>query len=132
MDRSTEPAEENLSMPAIANLGTVILDCADPARLADFYATVTGWPRTYSDDDFVFLGDGTGVQLGFQRIAGYRPAGWPDNAKHAHLDFKVSDVDNAVTALLAAGASQPEFQPGKGDWVVLTDPEGHPFCVAAG
>ena len=119
-------------MPAIANLGTVILDCADPARLADFYATVTGWSRTYEDDDFVFLGDGTGVQLGFQRVAGYRPPGWPDNAKHAHLDFKVSDVDGAVDALLAAGAAKPEFQPGKGDWVVLTDPDGHPFCVAAG
>ena len=30
-------------MPALANLATVILDCADPARLAGFYATVTGW-----------------------------------------------------------------------------------------
>lgn len=119
-------------MPAIANLATVILDCADPAGLADFYATVTGWPRTYEDDDFVFLGDGTGVQLGFQRIAGYRPPGWPGDAKHAHLDFKVPDVAIAVAALVAAGAAQPEFQPGKGDWVVLTDPEGHAFCVAAG
>src|SRR5882762_875706 len=82
------------TMSAIANLSTVILDCADPARLAEFYTAVTGWDRTYADDDFVFIGDGKGgVQLGFQRIDGYRPAGWPDPAKHAHLDFKVSDVD---------------------------------------
>jgi predicted enzyme related to lactoylglutathione lyase len=120
---------EGTSMPALANLATVILDCADPAALAGFYSTVTGWPRTYADDDFVFIGDGSGVQLGFQRVEGYRPAGWPDLAKHAHLDFKVSDVDGAVPALLAAGASKPEFQPGKGSWVVLTDPEGHPFCL---
>ncbi len=118
-------------MPALANLATVILDCADPARLADFYSTVTAWPRTYADDDFVFIGDG-GVQLGFQRVEGYRPAGWPDPAKHAHLDFKVSDVDGAVAALCAAGATKPDFQPGDGNWLVLVDPEGHPFCVAAG
>jgi predicted enzyme related to lactoylglutathione lyase len=120
-------------MPGLANLGTVILDCADPAKLAGFYATVTGWQTTYSDDDFVFIGDGgAGVQLGFQRIDGYRSAGWPDPAKHAHLDFKVSDVDSAIEALVAAGATKPEFQPGKGDWTVLIDPAGHPFCVAAG
>jgi predicted enzyme related to lactoylglutathione lyase len=119
-------------MPGLANLATVILDCADPARLAGFYATVTGWHTTYGDDDFVFIGDGgPGVQLGFQRVDGYRPAGWPDPAKHAHLDFKVSDVDSAVEALVAAGASKPEFQPGKGDWTVLVDPAGHPFCIAA-
>ena len=68
---------------ALANLGTVILDCADPAQLAGFYATVTGWQTTYNDDDFVFIGDGgAGVQLGFQRIDGYRPAGWPDRERH--------------------------------------------------
>jgi hypothetical protein len=37
-----------------------------------------------------------------------------------------------VAELVAAGAKQPEFQPGDGAWVVLTDPAGHPFCLAKG
>ncbi|MFG2088608.1 VOC family protein [Spirillospora sp. NPDC048824] len=32
----------------------------------------------------------------------------------------------------ALGASRPEFQPGGGEWTVLTDPEGHPLCIAEG
>jgi predicted enzyme related to lactoylglutathione lyase len=116
-------------MPALAKLTTVIIDSADPAKLAAFYRTVTGWDQTYSDDDFVYLGNGGPIQLGFQRVDGYRSAGWPDAGKHSHLDFQVSDVDSAVRDLLAAGATKPDFQPGEGKWVVLADPEGHVFCV---
>jgi hypothetical protein len=116
-------------MPAIAELTTVILDSADPVKLADFYARATGWPVTGSDDDFVYLGDGP-VQLAFQRVPGYRGPGWPDAGKHAHLDFRVAEPEAAIRDLLALGAAKPEFQPGAGAWTVLTDPEGHPFCVA--
>jgi catechol 2,3-dioxygenase-like lactoylglutathione lyase family enzyme len=119
-------------MSALARVATVVIDCAVPDRLADFYRVVTGAEVTHRDADFVSLaGDGT-VQLAFQRVAGYRPPNWPDPAKHAHLDFQVADVDQAVKELLALGAAKPDFQPGGQDWVVLTDPEGHPFCLAAG
>jgi hypothetical protein len=115
-------------MSELAQLTTVILDCAEPAALAEFYQAVTGWEVTYSDADCVYLGGGS-VQLGFQRIEGYQPPGWPDPAKHAHLDFKVADKERVVKELLAIGATKPDFQPGGDEWVVLTDPEGHPFCL---
>ena len=117
-------------MPAIAALSTIIIDCADPAALAEFYGKVTGWPVTFRDDDTVHLGEGS-VSLGFQRIADYRGPSWPDAAKHFHLDFSVGDVDGAVKELLSEGAAKPEFQPGGGEWTVLADPEGHLFCIAA-
>jgi len=118
-------------MPATARLSAIVIDCAAPGPLAEFYRTLTGWEVTSSDADFVFLGNGGPVQLGLQRVAGYRAPGWPDPAKHAHLDLKVTDVAQAVKELLAAGATKPEFQPGGDEWVVLADPEGHPFCLAA-
>jgi predicted enzyme related to lactoylglutathione lyase len=118
-------------MPQLAQLSTIIIDCAEPGPLAEFYRTMTGWEVSYSDADSVYLG-GDPIQLAFQRIADYQPPGWPDPAKHAHLDFKVADLEDTVKQLLAIGATKPEFQPGGGDWVVLTDPQGHPFCVAAG
>ncbi|HEY6593128.1 MAG TPA: VOC family protein [Asanoa sp.] len=115
-------------MSAPASLSSIVIDTADPAALAAFYGGVTGWAVSYQDDDFAILGDGP-VKLGFQRIEGYRPPGWPDPAKHAHLDLKVDDLETATKEVLALGAAKPDFQPGGNDWTVLTDPEGHPFCL---
>ena len=116
-------------MPALAQLATVALDCADPGPLAEFYRAVTGWEITDSDADCVYLG-GDGVQLAFMRVPDYQPPAWPSPTKQAHLDFSVADLDQAVTELVKLGATRPEFQPGDGQWVVLTDPAGHPFCLA--
>lgn len=118
-------------MPAPAQLTTVVVDCADPGPLAEFYRAMTGWEVTYSDADFVYLGDGP-IQLAFQRVEGYQPPAWPGPAKQAHLDFKVADVGRAVEQVVALGATKPQFQPGGDKWVVLVDPVGHPFCLSAG
>jgi hypothetical protein len=116
-------------MQALAQLTTVVIDCADPGKLAEFYSAATGWKVTSNAADSAYLSDGGPIQLGFQRVDGYRGPGWPDAAKHAHLDFQVTDPEPVVTELLARGAGKPEFQPGGEDWVVLTDPEGHLFCL---
>ncbi len=130
--KTLTPARGSLfGMSSIANLSTVVLDCVNPASLAEFYTKVTGWKVTYSDEDCVYLSDGGPIQLGFQRVADYQPQKWPDPAKHAHFDFKVSDIDQSVRELVALGASKPDFQPGGDQWTVLADPEGHLFCVAA-
>lgn len=118
-------------MPAQAEITTIIIDCADPQALAQFYRQVTGWTITSSDADSAYLGEGP-IQLAFQRIEGYQGPSWPDDRKHAHLDFRVDDVERASKAFVALGAAVPEFQPGGGSWTVLTDPEGHPFCIMAG
>jgi catechol 2,3-dioxygenase-like lactoylglutathione lyase family enzyme len=109
-------------------LSAVLIDSADPAGLAEFYQKLTGLGVGYRDDTFVYLGDGP-VKLGFQRVEGYAAPGWPDPAKHAHLDFTVPDIESAAREAVALGAGRPDFQPGGDSWVVLTDPEGHPFCL---
>ncbi|WP_026413599.1 VOC family protein [Actinomadura oligospora] len=118
-------------MSVLTKVGTVVLDCADPAALAEFYRKATGWEVTYSDDDVIYIGDGSGPQLAFQRIEGYEAPAWPGPAKQAHLDFTVEDMEAAAEELVALGAGRPDVQPGDGEWVVLTDPAGHPFCVAS-
>ncbi|MFC9896467.1 VOC family protein [Nocardia sp. NPDC127579] len=116
-------------MPVLDHLSTIVIDCADPVALAAFYQKATGWELTDSDDDFASLG--TGPSLAFARVEGYQAGRWPEGAKHLHLDFTVADPERAVAELLALGATKPDFQPGAGQWVVLLDPEGHPFCLAA-
>lgn len=117
-------------MNAPLTLTTIMFDSADPVALAAFYSAATGWPVTDTDETFVYVGEGP-VHLAFQKVADYQPPAWPDPAKHAHLDFTAADKAQAIQDLLSAGAKQPEFQPGGERWTVLTDPEGHPFCVAA-
>jgi len=106
----------------------VVIDSVDPAALAEFYRKLTGLDITYSDDTYVYLSDGP-VKLGFQRVEGYTAPGWPNPAKHSHLDFTVTDLESAAKEVIALGADRPEFQPAGDSWVVLTDPEGHPFCL---
>lgn len=116
-------------MSTTSKLSAIIIDCADPARLTEFYRVATGWELTHADADSARLGNGGPIDLGFQRIKGYRGPGWPDDAKHYHLDLTYPNVDEWIHRLLAAGASRPEFQPEGPDWTVLADPEGHLFCV---
>jgi predicted enzyme related to lactoylglutathione lyase len=110
-----------------AKLTAVVLDCADPVSLADFYHHVTGWDVTSADAGYAALSGP--VQLGFQRVEGYQGPAWPDRAKHTHFDFQVDDLELAEKDIIAIGATKPDFQPGEGEWTVLADPEGHLFCL---
>jgi predicted enzyme related to lactoylglutathione lyase len=114
-----------------ATIAAVVLDAADPPALAEFYRKVTGWEFDAADEDFVSLRHEGAVRLTLQRVVGHRAPAWPDVSAHAHLDLAVDDPAGAVAEMLALGATRPEFQPGGDDWVVLADPEGHVFCVAA-
>jgi hypothetical protein len=40
----------------------------------------------------------------------------------------VKDLATAEKAILDLGATKPAEQPST-DWVVLQDPDGHPFCL---
>ncbi|CAM2991138.1 VOC family protein [Saccharomonospora xinjiangensis] len=116
-------------MTVHARLTTITIDCAAPTALAQFYRDLTGWKITHSDADSAGVGDGP-IQLAFQRIDGYESPRWPEDRAHAHLDLAVADVDAATERLLSLGATKPPFQPGREEWTVLLDPEGHPFCIA--
>lgn len=117
-------------MTAVATLAMINIDCAQPRVLADFYHQLLDWQITYSDDNYSMITEGP-ASIGFGRIDDYTPPAWPDPSvpKQFHLDFYVEDLDKAEQACLAAGAAKPAFQPGGGRWRVLTDPDGHPFCI---
>jgi catechol 2,3-dioxygenase-like lactoylglutathione lyase family enzyme len=118
-------------MEGIARLDTVVLDCADPARLAAFYAAVTGWElREGSDDSWTTLEAPAGTSLAFQRVDQYVAPQWPssEHPQQFHLDFYLDDLDAGERAVLDLGARKAEHQPGESFRVYL-DPEGHPFCL---
>lgn len=119
---STPPA-------APASLAMVTIDCADPAAEAAFWAAALGWQVTYSDENYGMVTQGD-QRLGFGRVEGWKAPGWPNTSgtKQFHLDLAVDDLETAATALLELGATKPAEQPSE-DWIVLRDPDGHPFCL---
>jgi hypothetical protein len=109
----------------VARLAAVSMDCADPQRLADFYAALLGGRQLWARESSAGVEVSGGV-LVLQRVDGYVPPVWPGTSI-VHLDLTADDIDAAVDRAVALGAVLPE-QPDP-RWRVLLDPAGHPFCL---
>jgi len=110
----------------IGRMHHVVIDCQDPAALANFYAAVLGLPVTYRSDDWVVVAaNDTSSGLAFQLApANPRPT-WPDPSvpQQFHLDIMVEDVTAAGDRVQALGAVKLDGEN------VYADPAGHPFCL---
>ena len=115
------------------SLGATVLGAKDARALAAFYQDLLGWEVTDDEPDWVELPapDG-GAGLSFQTEENHVPPVWPttaiDQQMMMHLDIAVSDLDEAVAAAQALGASLAQWQP-RNDFTVMIDPAGHPFCL---
>lgn len=113
----------------------VVMDCADPVALADFWQAAIGFEvRTGDGDAYVTLSGSTLRRplnhLTLQRVPE------PKTAKNrTHLDLFAGDVAAEVERLVALGATVDSTMPGAGPgelaMAVLADPEGHELCVIA-
>lgn len=136
----------------------VVFDCADPDRLAHFWADALGYqlqtpPEGYGSwEDFLRAMDipehdwnsasaivdpeGAGPRIYFQRVPE------PKAAKNrVHLDLNQGTretpreerrrlVDVAVERLTGLGATELYRREQNGEyWVTMSDPEGNEFCV---
>ncbi|HVA76029.1 MAG TPA: VOC family protein [Acidimicrobiales bacterium] len=120
----------------IKRLQAVALDCADPLRLAEFYAELLGGRVVMEPDepDWVEVVGFEGTPLAFQRVDGYRPPGWPgqEHPQQVHLDFDVDDIEADEKRVLELGATVLERTDQlrqDANWRVYADPAGHPFCL---
>ena len=110
----------------IGRLHHLVVDCPDPAALADFWSRLLGLPVTYRSPDFVVVAhNDTTSGLAFQLAINWRPPSWPESdvPQQMHWDVMVEDLDVAGKAAVALGAT-----PLGGDHV-YADPAGHPFCL---
>ncbi|AWK09005.1 glyoxalase [Streptomyces spongiicola] len=119
---------------AIAALGTVVLDCADPRALAAFYAEILGAGVEPDGDDWVTLTGYRGTPLAFQAAPGHTAPEWPSpkSSQQFHLDLTVEDMDDAEARVLALGAKPLDAEDRSRGFRVYADPAGHPFCLCAG
>lgn len=107
----------------------------DGRVLADFYAAALGWKVTQEFPDetgtpTAFLVTDGATTYVFYTAKEYRAPNWPADELPFHLDLSFADVEAAEARLLELGATKPAHQPGGGQWTVLLDPSGQPFCLS--
>ncbi|CAN5740507.1 VOC family protein [soil metagenome] len=139
-----------------SKIGNLTFDCADPDRMATFWAAAFGYTKlAYPDEmrrELLASGltedqlgdravaedpDGAGPRLFFQRVPESKSA-----KNRLHLDLSAApgrrptaeELDTEVERLVAMGAARVHDHVGAwGPWpehhVVMADPEGNEFCV---
>lgn len=109
----------------------LVLDCADPDRLAEFWSAALGYTTLGGAGSYVLLVDegGTQPKLLLQRVPE------PKTRKNRmHLDIECHDVAGEAVRLEALGATRVEGPMSEhgSTWIVMHDPEGNEFCVCDG
>jgi predicted enzyme related to lactoylglutathione lyase len=112
----------------------ITFDCSDTAKVARFWAGVTGWDLqvAYESAGQVEFSVGPppagGVRLYFV------PVPEPKAVKNrVHLDVvPVGGQEQEIARLVELGATVSSDQTADAGWVVLADPEGNEFCVEPG
>src|SRR6478736_9442121 len=125
-----------------ARMTEISIDCADPARLADFWCAVLGYVVLDAEDGLVEIGPPgrpDAELLDAVRRGPVPPTIFLCRVPEAktvknRLHFDVSPVDGTqadeVARIEALGAVRAEIgQTGDESWTVLSDPEGNEFCV---
>lgn len=110
----------------------LVLDCADPERLAEFWAAALDYVNVGSAGAYVALypRQGHGPKLLLQRVAE------PKTAKNRmHLDIDATDIHAEADRLEALGARRVNDSTSHEHgttWILMADPEDNEFCVCDG
>ncbi|ARE77951.1 glyoxalase [Streptomyces sp. Sge12] len=115
-------------------ISELVIDCADPERLAGFWSEVLGYTELGREDDgSIEIGPPDAGFGGPQPTFVLSPGSDPRPGKlRLHIDVNPTDRDQdaELERLLALGARPADVgQSGTEDWHVLADPEGNEFCL---
>lgn len=122
----------------VKKMSVLVLDCAEPHTLAQFYARFLGAEvRAGEEPDVVEVVGDSGVHLSLRRDHGYAPPSWPrpEDSQQAHLRVLVGaeDLDEAEREAVSLGARplEPDCEDGPLDARRFSDPAGHSFTLVA-
>jgi predicted enzyme related to lactoylglutathione lyase len=107
----------------------LVLDCADPARLAEFWAPALGYVNLGMIGSYALLlpEEKPGPKLLLQQVPE------PKATKNRmHLDIETPDIETEASRLEGLGAQRVQddhIHEHGTTWILMTDPEGNEFCV---
>jgi hypothetical protein len=106
----------------------LVIDAADPDRLAQFWMAGLGWQPTGRYQGAVEIADPAGgPSLTFVPVPDEKRS---KNRLHIDVNPIGCDQQQEVERLIGLGARRADVGQGEGkSWVVLADPEGNEFCV---
>lgn len=115
-------------------ISELVIDAADPERLAAFWSDVLGYVELEREDDgSIAIGPADAGFGGPQPVLVFGPTSAPRAGKlRLHIDVSATDRDQdaELERLLALGARPADVgQTGTESWHVLADPEGNEFCL---
>jgi predicted enzyme related to lactoylglutathione lyase len=108
---------------AKARISSILIDCHDPERLAQFWSEFLGASVEGRRGPYVWLRIEETLTLGLQRVVESKRG-----KNRLHLDISVDDVDIAARRVIDLGGSHvPGYE--AGGFLVMADPEGNEFCL---
>ena len=110
---------------------TLGFDCADPVRVATFWAEALDWELADDDPEGAYVRDTSGRTQGIF----FQPVPEPKIVKNrVHLDVRPTrSMTEEVERLQGLGATVQGRVDVEGSfWTVMQDPEGNEFCVLRG
>ncbi|MFC5213676.1 VOC family protein [Streptomyces coerulescens] len=119
-------------MPVV-KAGFVVLDCAEPEKLAVFYTELLEGEQTDATANRVEIRGADGTRLALRRDMNATPPSWPrpENSLQAHLDFVVDDLDEAERRIVGLGGRPVATREPAGPYEErgFSDPAGHSFTL---
>jgi predicted enzyme related to lactoylglutathione lyase len=109
------------------------LDCADPERLASFWAEALHYRPNPYHPPYLTLTDpaGRSPELVLQKVPEAK-----QRKNRMHLDLFGDNVEAEARRMESLGAVRLSNQPCVGSsgnqWIVMADPQGNEFCVCEG
>ena len=110
----------------------LVLDCAEPKRLAKFWREALDYRDYYSDAKLAVLVPKEGIASPLLLQGVPEPKA---GKNRMHIDIVVDDIEGEVQRLRALGARRIDegVQSFGGiRWVRMCDPEQNEFCVSSG
>jgi catechol 2,3-dioxygenase-like lactoylglutathione lyase family enzyme len=108
----------------------IVIDCADPERLAEFWAAALGYRAVGFGEPYILL---LPPQRAFPPVILQRVPEPKQGKARIHFDVRVSDVEAEVRRLEGLGARRIDVGQGADvAWIPMADPEGSEFCVCPG
>ena len=118
---------------ALVKAGVVVLDCAEPEKLAEFYKGLLDAEEIDRTANRVEIRSDDGTRLAFRRDVNATPPSWPrpENSLQAHIDFVVDDLDATERKVVELGGRPLETKDVSGPYEErgYADPAGHSFTV---
>jgi predicted enzyme related to lactoylglutathione lyase len=108
----------------------IVIDCADPERLAEFWSEALGYAKLgFFDPCFLLVA----------KVREHPPVILPRvpeskvGKTRIHFDLRVDDIEGEARRLEALGAQRIDIGQGPDPgWIAMADPDGNEFCVCPG